>query len=97
MRLSAVASSAPAATVMLFDNSHVSLNSTSGNGGGIHAQDCLLQIRSSGVNGAVLWGNTAGGNGGGLYLSGSDGLVDMYTIDPFFPARITTNTAFRRR
>lgn len=83
------------ATVMLFDNSHVSLNSTSGNGGGIHAQDCLLQIRSSGVNGAVLWGNTAGGNGGGLYLSGSDGLVDMYTIDPFFPARITTNTAVR--
>lgn len=83
------------ATVMLFDNSHVSLNSTSGNGGGIHAKDCLLQIRSSGVNGAVLWGNNSGGSGGGIYLTGTDGLVDMYTIDPFFPARITTNSAVR--
>jgi len=81
------------ATVMLFDQSHVSFNASSDNGGGIHAQNCRVELRSSGVNGIVLLSNTASGNGGGMYLGGARSQGDIYTIDPYKPARIYNNSA----
>ncbi|MBN8481718.1 MAG: hypothetical protein J0L88_09025 [Xanthomonadales bacterium] len=85
------------ATVMLFDRSHVGLNTSSeGAGGGIHGLDCRLQLTSRGVsgNGAVLWSNSApAGLGGGMFLRGSQASVDIMTIDAIVPARIVGNSA----
>ena len=83
------------ATVAMFDQAHVSQNSASNSGGGIHARDCRLEIRSTGINGAVLLANNAGVYGGGLYITGGRSTGDVFTTDPFVPARITTNTAVR--
>ena len=73
------------ATVHLFDNAHVSLNTATDYGGGIYALDCRVEIGSRGIGGAVLWANSAGGDGGGLYLYGSRSDADFYTIDAQVP------------
>lgn len=83
------------ATVQLFDRAHVSLNVASSYGGGVYALDCRVEIGSRGVNGAVLWANSAGEDGGGLYLYGARGDGDIYTIDASAPARILGNNAAR--
>ena len=83
------------ATVHLFDNAHVSLNTATDYGGGIYALDCRVEIGSRGIGGAVLWANSAGGDGGGLYLYGSRSDADFYTIDALVPARIVGNSASR--
>jgi hypothetical protein len=83
------------ATVELFDRAHVSLNTASGPGGGVHALDCRVEMRSRGLAGAVLWANVAGTDGGGLYLYGARGDADIYTIDASTPARIVGNGAAR--
>jgi len=83
------------ATVHLFDSTHVSLNTATDYGGGIYALDCRLEIGSRGIGGAVLWANSAGGDGGGLYLYGARGDADIYTIDASMPARILGNSAAR--
>ena len=84
------------ATVMLFDRSHVGLNTANdGKGGGIFAVDCEVVIGSRGVsgNGAVLWSNTASGTGGGLHIEGASARADLYTVDANVPARVTGNSA----
>jgi hypothetical protein len=83
------------ATVHLFDNAHVSLNTASDYGGGVYALDCRVEIGSRGIGGAVLWANSAGGDGGALYLYGSRSDADFYTIDAQVPARIVGNSASR--
>ena len=82
------------ATVMLFDQSYVALNTASDVGGGIYAVDCRIEARSSGINGAILLGNTAvAGAGGGLVMLGERSQGDIYTIDPLTPTRIAGNSA----
>ncbi len=81
--------------VMMFDQSHVSYNSALEHGGGIFADNCSLVIGSTGVNGAVVLSNNAGGHGGGLYLGGTGSIGDMYTVDPLVPAGIVGNSALR--
>jgi len=83
------------ATVHLFDRAHVSLNAASAHGGGLYALDCRVESGSRGIAGAVLWGNSAGGDGGGLYLYGARSDADFYTIDAQMPARIVGNSAAR--
>lgn len=83
------------ATVHLFDRAHVSLNMATDHGGGVYALDCFLEIGSRGIGGAVLWANSAGGDGGALYLYGARSDADFYTIDAQVPARIVGNSASR--
>lgn len=81
------------ASVTLRDTSHIGLNTTDFYGGGIYAQDCLISIGSRGLNGAVLWSNTATSKGGGLYVFGTATRADIYTADPLEPARVVGNGA----
>jgi hypothetical protein len=81
------------ASVTLRDTSHIGLNMTDFYGGGIYAQDCRIRIGSRGLNGAVLWSNTATSKGGGLYVFGTAASVDIYTADPLVPARVVGNGA----
>ncbi len=83
------------ATVHLFDSTHVSLNTATDYGGGIYALDCRVEIGSRGIGGAVLWANSAGDDGGGLYLYGARGDGDIYPTDASVPPRIVGNTAAR--
>ncbi|MBX3725318.1 MAG: hypothetical protein KF823_05320 [Xanthomonadales bacterium] len=82
-------------TIRLFGQSRLWLNSSSGNGGGLHAVDCHLHLASTGQLGAVLAVNTATGSGGGLHLSGPQARADVVTVDPQQPTRLSGNTAGR--
>ena len=81
------------ASVTLRDTSHIGLNTTDFYGGGIYAEDCRIRIGSRGLNGAVLWSNTATSKGGGLYVLGTAARADIYTADPLVPARVVGNGA----
>lgn len=82
------------AKVMLFDRSHVGLNTAEdGKGGGVLARDCEVVIGTRGFNGAVFWSNTASGTGGAMHIEGPLARADIFTIDADVPARITGNSA----
>lgn len=82
------------ASVQIADSSHVSQNRTETHGGGIHADDCRIEIGSRGIGGAVLWANHASANGGGLFARGPLATIDIYTVDPTQPARVVGNSAY---
>jgi len=75
------------ATVAVQDASSVHENQAgdagfagSHDGGGVHADDCRLDLTSSDAR--LLYRNSiaAGGRGGGLYLTGAQGSADFYAV-----------------
>lgn len=81
------------ASVIMLDSSFAYLNSATGYGGGLYAQDCRIEIASRGANGAVIWSNNAGNSGGGIHLLGAQTEARMLTVDAFTPSRIVGNSA----
>lgn len=83
---------------MIGTGSFVIFNSTSadpnvlGPGGGIRAQNCEVDIASTGLLGSVAL-NTAGGPGGGISITGERSSMRLYTQDPNTPTSISNNTA----
>lgn len=82
------------ASVKISGSTHVSQNQADAHGGGIYSDDCRFAIGSTGVAGAVLWANQADGFGGGAFLRGNQASIDLFTVDPWQPARIFDNHAW---
>lgn len=62
-------------------------------GGGIHADDCRLDMTSSDAR--LLYRNSiaAGGRGGGLYLAGMQGSADFYAVSTGATTLVSENRA----
>ena len=87
--------------VMVGSNSRISRNTTAGTvgktvvngpGGGIRGENCVMAIGASSTLGTLSL-NEAGGNGGGLSVSGGRAIVQMYTRSPNRPPFVLSNTA----
>ncbi len=63
-----------------------------GPGGGIRAENCEMNIASSGLFGSVSL-NSAGGAGGGISVSGERSNIRLFTQDPLTPTRLASNDA----
>lgn len=63
-----------------------------GDGGGLYLDDCVVKLVGTTQTGVVA-GNTASRNGGGLYVTGGDAVLDIYNLDPEQPTRIAGNLA----
>ncbi len=61
-----------------------------GYGGGLIADDCLVNIGGQGV---VFDGNNANGAGGGIFANGSQSVMHLYNINPGNPQILSNNTA----
>lgn len=91
------------ASLAILDTSNVHDNSAGANGfagsldgGGIHAEDCRLDISSTGAPGnGALYRNTAAlaGRGGGLYLTGTRGEADFHPVAAGTAVLVSTNRA----
>ncbi|MBL0164139.1 MAG: hypothetical protein IPP82_11030 [Xanthomonadales bacterium] len=61
-----------------------------GYGGGLIADDCLVNVGGQGV---VFDGNNANGAGGGIFANGSQSVMHLYNINPDNPQILSNNTA----
>ncbi|HQY55241.1 MAG TPA: hypothetical protein PLU65_08425 [Dokdonella sp.] len=61
-----------------------------GYGGGLIADDCLVNVGGQGV---VFDGNNANGAGGGIFANGSQTVMHLYNVDPDSPQILSNNTA----
>ena len=61
-----------------------------GYGGGLIADDCLVNVGGQGV---VFDGNNANGAGGGIFANGSQTVMHLYNVNPDSPQILSNNTA----
>jgi hypothetical protein len=61
-----------------------------GYGGGLIADDCLVNVGGQGV---VFDGNSANGAGGGIFANGSQSVMHLYNVNPDNPQILSNNTA----
>jgi predicted outer membrane repeat protein len=65
--------------------SHISGNSAAGAGGGIRAENCVMNIASRHVALGSIDHNSADGPGGGISVSDQRAVVNLYTKDKYAP------------
>ncbi len=60
-------------------------------GGGMFINNCDVEVGST----LGIFGNTANGSGGGMYVTGAETYIDLYNINANTPMFISDNTAMR--
>ncbi|MBN8481719.1 MAG: hypothetical protein J0L88_09030 [Xanthomonadales bacterium] len=85
------------ATIRVEDRTEISNNSALvGDGGGIAAHDCRVEVGSRGNANPALWLNQApDGHGGALYLHGQAASAAIYPVGASAPTRLHLNRARR--
>ncbi len=73
--------------------SHIADNVASGSGGGIRAENCVMNIAARHINLGTLSGNTADANGGAISVSGGRSVINLYNTNADAPTLIDDNSA----